>query len=140
MCSLSVRSRNRLARCPTDEDDLPAGKTQDDLADYLASLSLAMTLRLGGWVVGAVGASLLPTGKLGLGCIVSTASACVIVLVSLIGADAATALGSPVTWSQPSARILAMYLLALAFVQHRGGSSGVGSSGNVALMGEFQPS
>ena len=100
-----------------DEDDLPDGKTEDDLSDYLASLSLAVTLRLGGWAVSSIGASLLPSGKFGLGCGVSIASACAgcaILVFSTIEGDELNTLGSPVTWFVPGARILAMCLLSRA--------------------------
>jgi hypothetical protein len=124
----------------TDEDDLPDGKTEDDLSDYLAALSLAMTLRLGGWAIAAIGASQLPAGKLGLGCGVSTATASAILVFSTIEGDELNTLGSPVTWFVPGARILAMCLLALAFIQHRSDGAASGGGGGGALMAQYQPS
>eukprot|EP01051_Picozoa_sp_SAG22_P016943 SAG22_NODE_2504_length_2504_cov_1.404990_2_plen_99_part_00 len=41
-------------------DDIPDGKSDDDLFDYLASLSMKMTQRLSGLVVLALGASSPP--------------------------------------------------------------------------------
>ena len=97
-----------------------------------------MTLRLGGWAVSSIGASLLPSGKFGLGCGVSIASACAILVFSTIEGDELNTLGSPVTWFVPGARILAMCLLSLAFVKHRGEEGGGG--GGASLMAEYQPS
>jgi hypothetical protein len=100
-----------------------------------------MTLRLGGWAIAAIGASQLPAGKLGLGCGISTTTASAILVFSTIEGDELNTLGSPVTWFVPGARILAMCLLALAFIQHRSdGAASGGGGGGGALMAQYQPS